>query len=163
MIGRITGLARRPVSRAPMEELQSGLLTIDKGLFGDCKGSKFPERQITIMSAEDWQAAMNELSGPAGTPELPWTARRANVLVEGIRLPRGIGSVVALGNCMLKVTEETYPCSRMNEVHPGLLSALAQEWRGGITCKVLTGGPVALGLPVRIVAAMPEFKVRLPA
>ncbi len=157
------GLARRHVSRAPMELLKHALLTTDKGLHGDSKGEKFPDRQLTILALEDWDEAMLDIAGPAGPPQLPWTTRRANLLVQGIRLPRGIGSILRIRDCMLKVTAQTTPCVQMEMAHAGLLSALSSNWRGGITCKVLTGGAVALNDNVTIMVEQPEFKVRLPA
>jgi MOSC domain-containing protein YiiM len=45
----------------------------------------------------------------------------------------------------LRITGEVDPCSRMDEQYPGLTKALQPEWRGGISCTVLQGGPVALG------------------
>jgi MOSC domain-containing protein YiiM len=163
MIGSILGLARRPVSRAPMETVKHALLTTDVGFFGDCKGAKFPDRQVTILAAEDWNAALLDLAGPAGPPDLQWTARRANMFVEGLRLPRGLGSILQVRDCLLKVTAETYPCEQMERAHPGLMSALARGWRGGVTCKVLTGGSIAIGDPIKILVEQPEWAIRLPA
>ena len=163
MSGTVAGLARREKSRLPMEEVAVAMLRPDVGFLGDCKGLRFPDRQVTVIAAEDWQAALLDLAGPAGPPALPWTARRANVLVEGLKLPRGKGSVLSLGDCLLEVTAETNPCSRMEEAWPGLREALAPGWRGGVTCKVLMGGPVSIGDAARIVKAAPERKrIALP-
>ncbi len=163
MKGVITGLARRAESRLPMEELSVAVISPEVGVLGDCKGRKFPDRQVAILTEEDWQAARLDLAGPAGPPHLPWTARRANVLVRGVRLPRGTGSVISLGDCLLQVMCETTPCQRMNEAFPGLMTALAPDWRGGVTCKVLTGGAVFLHDPVAIISeTAPRKKVFLP-
>ncbi len=151
MKGVVCGLARRAESRLPMEELSVAVISPEVGVLGDCKGRKFPDRQVTILTEEGWQAALLDLAGPAGPPDVPWTARRANVLVRGVRLPRGTGSVISLGDCLLKVMRETNPCQRMNEACPGLMTALAPDWRGGVVCKVLTGGAVFLHDPVLIV------------
>lgn len=146
-----------------MELLKHALLTTDKGLHGDCKGEKFPDRQLTILAVEDWKEAMRDIAGPDGPPQLPWTTRRANVLVQGMRLPRGLGSIIRIRDCMLKVMAQTTPCHLMEMAHAGLLSALSPNWRGGVTCKVLTGGAVSLNDSVTIMVEQPEFKVRLPA
>jgi MOSC domain-containing protein YiiM len=146
-----------------MEELEIAVLTPEIGVLGDCKGRKFPHRQVTILALESWQAALLDLAGPAGPPDLPWTARRANMLVEGIVLPRGIGSVLQVGDCLLEVMLETTPCTRMDDAWPGLRLALSPEWRGGIICKVLTGGGVSLGDPVSTLKETAEKKkVSLP-
>ena len=71
---------------------------------------------------------------------LPWTTRRANLLVAGVRLPRASGGILQIGSVRLEVTAQTYPCARMEDARPGLLKALAREWRGGVTCRVVEGG-----------------------
>lgn len=157
------GLARRAESRQPMEEVKVAVLTPDVGMLGDCKGRKFPERHLTILSIESWVAALMDLATPAGLPQLPWTTRKANVLVENIALPRGIGSIISLGDCLVQVTGQTTPCVMMDLAYPGLLRALAPDWRGGVTCKVLTGGGVSIGDQVHILRETAEKKkVLLP-
>lgn len=163
MTGKVTGLARRAESRMPMEELRVAVLSPDIGVLGDCKGRKFPDRQVTILAEEDWEAALLDLAGAAGPPALHWTARRANMLVRNFVLPRGVGSVLQAGDCLLQVKGETNPCGRMDDAWPGLLRALSPDWRGGITCKVLTGSGVSLGDRISVLTATAERrKVYLP-
>jgi MOSC domain-containing protein YiiM len=94
--------------------------------------------------------------------ELPWTTRRANLLVEGVRLPRARGGILQIGPVKLEVTNQTVPCSRMDEAFGGLMKALYPEWRGGVTCAVLEGGDVALGDAVDVLVSPPEIVPRLP-
>jgi MOSC domain-containing protein YiiM len=155
--GRLMGIARRPVRRAPMEEVAEAGVSVAAGLEGDCKGAKYPRRQITVLALEDWQAALAELGG-----DLAWTARRANLLVAGLVLPRGRGSILRIGPVHLEVLAQTFPCARMEEARAGLLKALAKNWRGGVTCRVMEGGRIALGQPVEVVACRPEAKLCLP-
>ncbi len=145
-----------------MEEIESGVITVEAGLEGDHKGPKFPLRRITVLGREDWDAALAELSDLAGVPRLPWTARRANLLVEGVRLPRARGAQLKIGPVVLEVTYPTQPCKRMDEVHPGLLKALHPDWRGGVTCRVLEGGRVCIGDEAVVLFSPPEKQVRLP-
>lgn len=145
-----------------MEEIGQGDITVDRGLEGDHKGPKFPLRRITVLALEDWERALAELAGPAGPPALPWTARRANLLVQGVRLPRARGAILTVGPIKLEVTYPTQPCARMDEAHLGLLVALHPEWRGGVTCRVLEGGRVTVGDPVVLVHSPPERTPRLP-
>ena len=112
--GRLIGIAGRSAPRAPMQCVETGAIAAGAGLAGDHKGDKFPRRGITILAREDWEAALAELTDlaslvPSPVP-LPWTVRRANLLVEGVRLPRARGAIVAVGEVMLEVTAQTYPC-----------------------------------------------------
>ena len=141
-----------------MQESVEGRITIAAGLEGDFKGAKYPRRQITVLAREAWEAALHEI----GHATLPWTARRANFLVEGVRLPRAVGGIVRIGQVRLEVTGRTFPCLRMNEARAGLLSALSKDWRGGVTARVLEGGDVALGDIVEVLVDPPEVKPRLP-
>lgn len=161
-VGRLTGIARRNARRVPMEEVASGEITSAAGLVGDHKGAKFPRRQITVLAQEDWSAAIAELSDLAGAVPLPWTARRANLLVEGVPLPKVRGAILEVGPVVLEVTGPTVPCRRMDEAHPGLLRALFPDWRGGITCLVREGGRIALGDTVRVLYAPPRRTRHLP-
>jgi MOSC domain-containing protein YiiM len=163
-IGRVIGLARRAVSRAPMEVVQTCLITPEIGVMGDCKGQRFPLRQVTILAREDWEAALADVAASRGmaTIELPWTARRANVFVEGVRFPQGEGSVLALGGVLLEVTEETSPCAQMELALPGLREALSPDWRGGVTCKVLSGGSVETGDRITVIKHKVNRKAYLP-
>lgn len=162
-LGRIIGLARRAVSRQPMEEMKHCLVTPEIGVLGDCKGIKFPLRHVTIMAREDWEDALASLDCLMGPIELPWTMRRANVLTEGIQLPKGEGSILSLGSALVQVTEETTPCAQMDVAYRGLRRALAPHWRGGITCKVLTGGGLSLGDRVETLSLKIQRRAYLPA
>jgi MOSC domain-containing protein YiiM len=158
MTGRLIGVARRDMRRAPMQEVDEGLITQAAGLVGDFKGAKYPRRQITVLALEGWQAALAEIAQSG----LPWTARRANLLVEGVELPRAAGGILRIRAAHLEVTGQTYPCSRMEEAQAGLLSALAKDWRGGVTCRVLEGGPVARGDPVEVLVRPAPIVRHLP-
>ncbi len=158
MAGRLIGIARRGQRRAPMQEVGEGLVTAEGGLIGDFKGAKYPRRQITVLAREAWDAALAEI----GHPPLSWTARRANLLVEGVELPRAAGGILRIGPVRLEITAQTYPCARMEEAQAGLLSALAGDWRGGVACCVLHGGPIALGDSVEILLRPERAERRLP-
>ena len=158
MAGRLIGIARREKSRAPMEELERASITREAGLEGDSKGVKFPKRQITLLERELWEAALFVL----GNPDLAWTARRANLLVEGVHLPRGAGSELLVGASASKSPRRRTPCARMDEIWPGLRRALAPDWRGGVTCRVVGGGIIRLGDAVEVLREITPPKVHLP-
>ena len=93
-----------------MQETAEGSITAAAGLDGDFKGAKYPRRQITVLSREAWEGALLDL----GAATLPWTVRRANLLVGGVRLPRAAGGLIRIGETtLLEVTAQTYPCRRM--------------------------------------------------
>ncbi|WP_337660650.1 MOSC domain-containing protein [Anderseniella sp. Alg231-50] len=156
--GRLIGIARRAERLVPMQEVLSGSVTVAAGLEGDHKGTKFPKRQITVLALEAWRAAASD----AGEPDLPWTARRANFLVQDVHLPRAAGGVLRVGDVLLEVTSQTVPCKRMDDALAGLRKALHPDWRGGITCRVLEGGHVALGDTVEVLVSPPQRVIRLP-
>lgn len=163
MSGRLIGIARREARRAPMQTIDEVAVTLERGVEGDHKGAKFKRRAVTILAREDWDAALAALAAAGGSAEpLDWTARRANLLVEGVRLPRALGATLRVGLVLLEVTYPTVPCARMDEARPGLLKALYPEWRGGVTCRVVEGGHIEVGDIVEIVQSPPERTRRLP-
>lgn len=145
-MGRLAGIARRDRKRAPMQTLERAEISTESGVAHDFRGKPGP-RQVTVISAAAWRAACAELKD-----ELPWTTRRANLLVEDFELPKTIGAVFRVGPVRLRITGEVDPCSRMEEQRPGLKAALQPDWRGGVSCAVISGGPVSLGDEVELEA-----------
>lgn len=148
--GRLIGIARHARPRGAVETLDHAEMTTTLGVAGDFRGAAKPggkrKRQVTVMAAADWMAAVGELGVP-----LEWHVRRVNLLVEGLALPRIPGSRLRFaGGAVLEVTGECDPCSRMEEIAPGLKAALTPDWRGGITTRVIADGPIALGDRVEI-------------
>jgi MOSC domain-containing protein YiiM len=98
-----------------MEEITKGAISLEAGLEGDFKGAKYPHRQISVLAHEDWQQALAELD----VTDLPWTTRRANLLITGITLPKCRRGTLYIGPVRLEVTAQTYPCARLEEAHAG--------------------------------------------
>ena len=144
--GRLIGIARHGRPRGPIETLDRVHVSIEAGLQGDFRGAVKPggrgKRQVTVMAREAWDAAMADL----GRDDLAWSDRRVNLLTEGVALPRVPGSLLRLGaSLVLQVTGECDPCSRMEQIAPGLKAALTPDWRGGLLCRVIAAGQIALG------------------
>ena len=90
-MGTLIGIATREKSRAAMVEVESIEVSAEAGLAGDFRG-KPGNRQVTVLARESWLQACAEI----GADDLPWTTRRANLLVEGPGPLRnqGVASVV---------------------------------------------------------------------
>ncbi|MFT5500567.1 MAG: MOSC domain-containing protein YiiM [Woeseiaceae bacterium] len=138
-MARLAGIARREKKRAPMETLESAEVSRESGIANDSRG-KPGNRQVTLLFTRDWQAACEELG-----IDVPWTTRRANILIEDMNVPKTPGSMIAIGDVRLKTTMEIDPCSRMDEQVPGLKQVLQADWRGGVGCEVIHGGSIRLG------------------
>ena len=147
--GKLIGIAIRPKSRAPMTELLQAEVSPEQGIVGDFRG-KPGRRQITVLSSEVWKTVCTEMDQP-----LPWTVRRANLFVEGLFFADSISSILRIGSVVLEITGETEPCERMNEQMAGLCDLLTPEWRGGVCCRVITGGWIATGTKVTLDTPLP--------
>jgi MOSC domain-containing protein YiiM len=142
MSGRLIGIARAAHLRSPMQELGTAQISVANGIEGDARGMK-PRRQVTVLFREGWEAACREIDS-----QLPWTTRRANLYVEGVRFPREAGWRLRIGDVVLEVTQETSPCELMERAHAGLRNAMTPDWRGGVCCSVVHGGEIQLGSAV---------------
>lgn len=136
----IKAIAIKNRPRVAMQVIDSAQVTVANGILGDFRGTQ-RGRQITLLSESAWHKACAEVGS-----ELPWTTRRANLLVDNIEFDASyVGKTVRIGDVELRVTEETDPCSRMDAQHQGLTAALTPEWRGGICCDVIKAGNIKIG------------------
>ena len=142
-MGHLLAIARAPVKRGPLTDVPEAAVGVADGVDGDARGKR-PGRQVTVVFREGWDAACRELG-----VELPWTTRRANLLVEGVEVPRE-GKRLVIGSLVLEVTQETQPCQVMEAAHRGLRAALTPDWRGGVCCRVLQGGTIRVGDRVEV-------------
>lgn len=142
--GRLLGIAIHTERKGEMHSLSSARITCERGVDDDFRG-KPGRRQVTVITREAWDLVRRELA-----EDLPWTARRANLLVEGTTLAHRIGYDLHVGDAILTITGETRPCERMNEIHPGLLPALQPDWRAGVTCRVRRAGAIHVGAAVTL-------------
>lgn len=142
---QLLDIAFRAKSRAQMQTKQETMISKVAGVEDDFRG-KPGKRQVTVLSLEQWQLACDEL----GTT-LPWTVRRANLLVDGISFdPSMVGQQIRIGQLILLITKETDPCPRMDTQHQGLTQALKPDWRGGVCCRVIADGRVEIGDQVKM-------------
>lgn len=151
-MGKLLSIAVKERPHGPMTSLVEARIDRENGIAGDPRGrgGSSGRRQVTVVVLEKWQAACQDLG--TDSLSLSWTARRANLLVDGIEFSQdSIGKTLHIGpEVCLEITGETTPCSRMDEAHMGLQEALTPDWRGGVTCKVKCGGIIRVGMRVWI-------------
>lgn len=142
---QLIDIAYKDKKRGPMLKHQQCQVSCDAGVQGDVRG-KPGRRQVTVLCREAWQLACDELQ-----VDLPWTVRRANLLVSGLTLDHSsIGKIIEIGDVKLEITRETDPCHRMEQQQTGLINALKPDWRGGVCCKVLQGGHIEVNAQVTL-------------
>lgn len=153
MAGELRGIARREAIMAPMIELSETLVTCESGVACDPRGQPGP-RQVSLLLERDWREVGFEMR-----QQLPWTLRRANLLVSGVELP-----IYSYEPCWLQIGDELIlaingemaPCWRMDAVLQGLSGALAMDWRCGRICNVVQSGFIRRGDPVEKLTALPD-------
>lgn len=149
MSGKLLGIAVRPGSGEPLGLLEQTTIRTESGVDGDYR-RRTGARQVTVLVREDWEVACD-----AAGATLPWTTRRANLLVEGVTLAEKIGTQFRVGGTLLEITGETRPCQMMEAAQAGLQEALGQNWRGGVTCRVIETGVVTIGDRIEFAASLP--------
>ncbi|QYK12967.1 MOSC domain-containing protein [Shewanella rhizosphaerae] len=141
----LQGISYKVVKGGPMLETSAALVTTSTGVAQDVFG-KPGKRQVTLLSAQQWLAACETLD-----TELPWTTRRANLLIDGISFSeKDLGKVIHVGALQLEITGETDPCKKMEMAYAGLEAALRPDWRGGVTCRVLNDAEISIGDSVQL-------------
>ncbi|WP_029407638.1 MOSC domain-containing protein [Thiomicrorhabdus sp. Milos-T2] len=145
-MAKLIGIATHTKSRGDITTHNHIAVSVDSGLENDYQGQKNVNTSVTLLSKKNWEQACAE-SGK----EINWTERRANLLIDDIEFSNSmIGQQIQIGNVLLEITKETDPCNRMDELQPGLKSALTPNWRGGARCKVLRKGEITIGDKVTI-------------
>ncbi len=138
---RLIGIALRNKRRGQMCQIDTSAIGLKFGVKGDYRGRAGP-RQVTILSQESWSDACGQLN-----IDLPWTIRRANLLVTGKRFSsEDVGRIISIGKVELRITRETTPCHRMDDARAGLREALDIDWRGGVCCRVEQEGIIRIGM-----------------
>ena len=80
IMGTVIGLARRKKLRGEIELVESVYIDRKTGLSGDIRGTAL-NRQVTLLSKRSWTEVCRELK-----EEIPWTFRRANILIDNFDL-----------------------------------------------------------------------------
>lgn len=139
--GLLRAIFVKRAKRGPMDPATRGELVAGRGLVGNADQGR--RRQVTLLEEERWAEATAEIA-----TTLDPRARRANLLISGLRLAGNRGRILAIGPCRLRILSETRPCERMDEAARGLRRALDPDWRAGAFAEVLEGGEIAVGDPI---------------
>ncbi len=140
--GKLEAIWLKRMKRGPMDAVDRAILRAGRGLVGNAnQGGK---RQVTLIEQEAWQSLMEQVGASLGP-----AARRANILLSGVRLAESRGRILLVGNCRIRIYGETRPCERMDEAWSGLREAMKADWAGGAFGEVLDDGEIGVGDQVR--------------
>lgn len=138
--GKVKFLYINPGHRMEMKEVENAEFVAGRGMEGDRHFSTkedVDDNQILLMDVE----TLDDL-------DIVSPAVRENVTTSGIDLyALPLGAQVRLGDdVLLRISRPCPPCSRMEEVRPGLRYEL--EGRRGLLATVVEGGSVTIGDPL---------------
>ena len=136
--GELRAIWIKRAHRGPMDPVQAADLVAGRGLVGNADQGR--RRQVTLIEQEVWERLMSELGG-----DVPPAARRANLMLHGIRLQGKRGHILRVGDVRLRIYGETKPCERMDAALPGLRRAMYDDWGGGAFAEVLDDGTIQRG------------------
>lgn len=154
--GRVDTLLLRPGRREPMRPVTEATALPQRGLDGDrsaLRASPTGKRHVTLIQAEHLPVIAALLGLAAVDP----AQLRRNIVVSGLNLLAAKSLFkdrplrLRLGErTVLEVTGPCEPCSRMEEAFgPGGYNAV--RGHGGVTARVLEGGPVRVGDTVQVI------------
>ncbi|GHD33786.1 MOSC domain-containing protein [Halioglobus pacificus] len=148
--GKLEWIGLRSRRRAPMTEVQRVLAIADRGLQGDHRTEKTPGsgRQVTLISREFIQQTQHFL----GESDIHPGRLRRNLVISGINLHALRHQRFSIGEALFEAGALCHPCSRM-EAELGKGGVAAMLGHGGLCCKIIIGGEIAIGDAVRVEAA----------
>jgi MOSC domain-containing protein YiiM len=137
--GRVAWIGVRPARRAAVAVVDAVEAIAGRGVSGDHYAHD-GERQITLIQAEHLAA----VAAFVGRPSLDAALLRRNLVVAGLNLLALKGRRFRVGAATLEATGPCEPCSRMEEAL-GRGGYNAMRGHGGITARIVAGGPIRVG------------------
>ena len=140
--GTLEWIGLRPQRRAPMLAVEQVMALEKHGLEGDhrCEKSPGSGRQVTLISREFMRQTAHFLSQEEIEPGL----LRRNLVVSGINLNALRHQRFSIGDALFEAGALCHPCSRMEHAL-GKGGVAAMLGHGGLCCKVLRSGEIAVG------------------
>jgi MOSC domain-containing protein YiiM len=137
--GRVAWIGVRPARRASVAAVDAVEAISGRGLAGDHYAHD-GNRQVTLIQVEHLAA----VAAFVGRQTLDPALLRRNIVVAGLNLLALKGRGFRAGGALLEATGPCEPCSRMEEaLSPGGYNAM--RGHGGITARVVAGGPIRVG------------------
>ena len=147
--GTLEWIGLRPQRRAPMLAVEQVMALEKRGLEGDHRSDKSPGsgRQVTLISREFMRQTAHFLSQEEIEPAL----LRRNLVVSGINLNALRHQRFSIGDALFEAGALCHPCSRMEQAL-GKGGVAAMLGHGGLCCKILRSGEIAVGQKVVVQA-----------
>lgn len=148
-IGIVEWIGLRPEKKADLIEVEEVNVNLNNGLEGDHYKGTSRKRQVTLIQKEHLDAVASILKRDKIDPGL----LRRNIVVSGINLVALKDKKFKIGEkVVLETTGPCHPCSRM-EQNLGAGGYNAMRGHGGITTKVIMGGKIKKGDPVKLMTS----------
>jgi MOSC domain-containing protein YiiM len=147
--GKLEWIGLRAAHRGEVRSVAVAEVVEGLGIQGDHRAERDSgsKRQITLVQAEH----LPVIAALSGQGEIDPALLRRNLLVSGVNLLALKDRRFTVGEVVLEGSGPCHPCSRMEEaLGPGGYSAM--RGHGGITARVVKGGVIHLGDPVRLVS-----------
>ncbi len=150
--GRLQAILLRTDVRGPMTSTDDVEAVAGLGLVGDHRTAgrqtdSAAKRQVTLIQAEH----LPVIAALTGHDTVDPALLRRNLVIEGINLASLRERRFTIGSVLLEGTGWCHPCSRMEEAL-GAGGFQAMRGHGGITARVLDGGPIGVDDPIEVVA-----------
>ena len=138
--GKVQWIGLRPAHDKPMQVVEQVVADESKGLIDDRFPGHGKDRQVTLFEMEFLHAIARIMNVDSIGPE----QTRRNIGVTGINLHTWINREIAVGECVLKITDDCYPCGRMETtIGTGAMSAMTGL--AGVTASIVRGGTIRVG------------------
>ena len=149
--GRVEAIIVRGSPREPARRIAATLAVAGIGLADDRLGQRseaeLSTRQVTLFQREH----LPVMAQLAQVSAVDAVALRRNLVVSGINLLALKNARLQVGEAVLEIVGPCQPCSRMEEaIGPGGYAAM--RGHGGMTARILSGGPIRVGDAVRAAA-----------